>query len=82
MPNKTENFDKKESKRERRRNNYYKQVFQPTIFGKKNRNYRRLPGYQREKWSNLVKTKSEGVVLNWCFAFGDGFGIIFYADND
>lgn len=52
---KTENLTKKESKRDIRRQNYYQEVFQPTIFGKKNRNYLRLPGYQREERNNAVK---------------------------
>jgi len=56
MPNKTVNLDKKISRREKRRENFFQEVFQPTIFGKKRRNYRRLPGYQREKGNNLVKT--------------------------
>jgi len=56
MPYKTENLQKKERKREQRRHNFYKQAFQPTIFGKKSRNYLRLPGYQREKGNSVVKT--------------------------
>jgi len=55
MPNKTENLAKKISRREKRRQNFFKEVYQPTIFGKKSRSYRGLSWYQREKWNNLVK---------------------------
>jgi len=68
MPDKTENLAKKISRSEQRRQNFWQQVFQPTIFGKKNRNYRRLPGYKREKRGNLVKRlKSRNLVSEKVF---------------
>ncbi|GAG98475.1 unnamed protein product, partial [marine sediment metagenome] len=33
MPDKTENLAKKESRREQKRQNFFQDIFQPTIFG-------------------------------------------------
>jgi len=77
MPDKTENLAKKVSRREQRRQKFFQEIFKPTIFGKKSRKRK------TEQSSKMAQVqKGEGVVIDWCLAFCDGFGIIFYTDRN